>query len=203
MIKYRSRSHMLLLYPDNEQHRNAFEKIVKSYDYASIVHDKDYFTEEDEKKNKEHKQGQLKKLHIHVVLRFAQAKWNTAICKELGIDERFCEEVKRFDNALLYLIHYNDNDKAQYDIEEVQGNLKNRIREIINKSEKSEGEKVNELFDFIDSRDSYITTRDFGRYCSQNGYWSEYRRSASIFHRIIDEHNYRIEMQNKKERGER
>lgn len=192
MEKYRARTHMLLLYPDNESHQKAFEKITKSYDYACIFHDRDKFTLEDEKKNPEHKQGTLKKLHIHVILRFSQAKWNTSICSDLGIELKFCEDVKRFDNALLYLIHYNDIDKAQYTLDEVKGNLKTRLVEIINKGEKSEGEKVNELFDFIDSQKGYITIKEFARYCTLNGYWSEYRRSASIFHRIIDDHNYLV-----------
>ena len=39
--KYRSRVHMLLLYPDNAQHAEALEKIPQLYDYAMILHDKD------------------------------------------------------------------------------------------------------------------------------------------------------------------
>ena len=83
--KYRARVHMILLYPDNVEHRDAFQKIAKSYDYAGIIHDKDTWTEEDEKKNPEHKQGELKKEHIHIVLRTPNATWNTALCKELGM----------------------------------------------------------------------------------------------------------------------
>lgn len=37
--KYRARVHMILLYPDNESHRDALDKITKSYDYAGIIHD--------------------------------------------------------------------------------------------------------------------------------------------------------------------
>lgn len=46
------------------------------------------------------------------------------------------------DNALQYLIHYNDSDKTLYSIDEVSGNLKTKLIESINKVEKSEGEKV-------------------------------------------------------------
>lgn len=133
--KYRSRVHMLLLYPENEQHQKAFEKITKTYDYAAILHNKDYFTEGEKK-------GELKKEHWHIVLRFNQAVWSTAICKDLDIEHNYIENVKRFDNALQYLIHYNDTDKAQYTVDEVQGNLKQKLVESINKVEKSEGEKV-------------------------------------------------------------
>ena len=180
MTKYRSRVHMILLYTDNENHMKAYEIIQKTYDYASIIHNKDV-TED----------GELKKEHIHVVVRFSQAKWSSAICKELGIDERFIEDVKKFDNALQYLIHYNDKDKAQYDINEVKGNLKSKLIESINKVEKNEGEKVSELIDFIQSNSEPITITDFAKFCALNGYWAEFRRSGAIFCKIIEEHNQR------------
>lgn len=189
--KYRSRVHMLLLYPENELHRKAIEKIEQSYDYAMILHNRDCWSAEDEKKNPEHIAGELKKEHWHVVLRFNQAVWSTAICKELDIEHNYIENVKRFDNAIQYLIHYNDSDKVQYTIEEVKGNLKTKLVESINKVEKSEGEKVIELIDYIEKQDNKITISQFASWCAQNGYWSEFRRSASIFIRILDEHNLR------------
>lgn len=189
--KYRSRVHMLLLYPDDPAHAEALNKIPQSYDCAYILHDKDTFTDEDEKKNPEHKSGQLKKPHYHVVLRFAQATWSTAVCKALGIKHNYIEDCKRFDNALQYLIHYNDQDKAQYDISEVKGNLRTKLQESINKTEKSEGEKVSELIAFIKEYDGKLTVTEFAEYCALNGYWSEFRRSGAIFCKIIDEQNER------------
>lgn len=176
--KYRSRVHMLLLYPDNEVHAQAIEKIPSLYDYAMILHDKDIAED-----------GQTKKAHYHVVLRFNQAVWSTAICKALGIEHTFIEDVKRFENALQYLIHYNDNDKAQYSIDEVNGNLKTKLVESINKVEKSEGEKVVELIQFIKEYDGKLSVTEFAHFCALNGYWSEFRRSGAIFCKIIEEHN--------------
>lgn len=176
--KYRSRVHMLLLYPENEQHQKAVEKVQQSYDYAMILHNRDV-TEE----------GELKKEHYHIVLRFNQAVWSSAICKELGIEHNYIENVKRFDNAIQYLIHYNDSDKVQYSIEEVKGNLRQKLVESINKIEKSEGEKVVELIDYIESQETRITIKSFANYCASQGYWAEFRRSATIFIKIIDEHN--------------
>lgn len=187
--KYRARVHMLLLYPDNESHVEALSRIAKSYDYAGITHDKDTWTEEDEKKNPEHKQGELKKEHIHIVLRTPNATWNTALCKELGIEEKFCEQAKNIDNALQYLIHYNDTDKATYEVEDVFGSLKTKLKESINKVEKSEGEKVVELIQFIREYDGRLSITAFAEYCAKNGYWSEFRRSGAIFVKIIEEKN--------------
>lgn len=187
--KYRGRVHMILLYPDNEQHLDALYKIGQSYDYACCLHDKDTWTEEDEKKNPEHKAGELKKAHFHVIVRTSNATWNTALCKELNIEDKFCEQAKNIDNALQYLIHYNDTDKTQYKIEDVTGPLRTKLIESINKVEKSEGEKVVELIEFIRNYDGRLSITDFASYCAQNGYWSEFRRSGAIFCKIIDEHN--------------
>ena len=187
--KYRSRTHMLLLYPDCKEHIDAVEKITQSYDYAMILHDKDIFTEEDEKKNPDHKSGTFKKPHYHIVLRFTNNTWSSAICKELGIEHNYIEECKRFDNALQYLIHYNDTDKTQYSLEEVKGTLKTRLVESINKQEKSEGEKVVELIQFIKEYEGRLTLTEFATYCALNGYWAEFRRSGSIFIKIIEEKN--------------
>lgn len=187
--KYRGRVHMLLLYLDNESHMSALDKLSKSYDYAGIVHNKDTWTADDEKANPEHVSGQLKKEHIHVVVRTQNATWNTALCKELGIEERFCEQARSVENALQYLIHYNDNDKAQYTTDEVFGNMRTKLIESINKCEKSEGEKVVELIEYIRNYDGYLTITEFASYCAKNGYWAEFRRSGAIFVKIIDEHN--------------
>ena len=189
MEKYRGRVHMLLLYPDNVQHMEAMQKISKSYDFGAILHDKDYWTEEDEKKNPEHKKGDLKKEHFHVIIRTQNATWNTALCKELGIEEKFCEQAKNIDNALQYLIHYNDTDKATYAIDEVFGSLKTKLTESINKVAKSEGEKVVELIQFIKDYNGKLSITVFAEYCAKNGYWAEFRRSGAIFVKIIEEKN--------------
>lgn len=189
MQKYRARVHMILLYPDNESHVEVLSKIAKSYDYAGITHDRDVWTEEDEKKNPDHKAGTLKKEHIHIVLRTPNATWNTAICKELGLEEKFCEQVKNIDRALQYLLHYNEPDKTQYSLEDVYGGLRTKLAESIQKNEKSEGEKVVELLEFIEKYEGHLSVTEFARYCAKNGYWAEFRRSGAIFCKIIDENN--------------
>lgn len=176
--KYRSRVHMLLLYPEDSSHVAALEKIKSSYDHAYCLHDKDV-TED----------GNVKKEHWHVVLRFNQAVWSSAICKDLGIEQNYIEDVKRFENALQYLIHYNDLDKAQYTVDDVHGNLKTKLVESISKVEKSEGEKVVELIEFIRNYEGRLSITDFASYCAMNGYWAEFRRSGAIFVKIIEEHN--------------
>lgn len=176
--KYRDRCHCLLLYPDDNTHMEALRRIERSYDYAYILHDRDY-TED----------GEIKKPHYHVLVRFGQARWSSAICTELGIKENYIEKPRNFKNALLYLIHFNDSDKAQYDVNEVKGTLKTRLIQEISKVDKSECEKILEILDHIESYDGCLSMSTLSRHCASNGYWAEFRRSGAIFARVLDEHN--------------
>lgn len=177
--KERDRKFCLLLYPDCPEHCIALDKIKVSYDYAYILHDKDC----DEN-------GEIKKPHWHVVITVGNnACWNTSIASELGITPNYIEKCGRLDRALEYLIHYNDSDKYQYDVDEVQGNLKTRLKIEMNKDSKNEGEKVVELIEYIDNQVGYIRIKDFSKFCASNGYWEAFRRSGTIFIKMIEEHN--------------
>jgi hypothetical protein len=169
----------LLLYPDDSTHVKALEKI-KSYDYALILHNMDM-----------NEDGEFKKEHYHVIIKFKNACWRTAIAKELGIKENYIEQIRNEESALEYLIHYNEDEeeKHKYDIEQVQGPLKRKLVEYINKDDKSEGERVSELLEFIESHKGHLGVTEFARYCALNGYWDIFRRAGAIFVNIINEHN--------------
>lgn len=48
-----------------------------------------------------------------------------------------------------YLLHYNNNNKAQYDIDEVFGTFKDKLEDSIEKGKLTEGEKVSDMIDAI------------------------------------------------------
>ena len=180
--KFRDRKFALLLYPDDDSHMKALETIKKSYDYACILHDKD--TDEN---------GELKKSHYHVLIRWqGNVRWNTSIASELEIAENYIQKVKNFDKALEYLIHLNDADKYQYTFDDVTGTMNTRLKQLMSQSDKSEGEKVVELIEYIENQEGHISIKDFSKYCAVNGYWSEFRRSGSIFLKVIEEHNRKV-----------
>lgn len=179
MEKFRSRKMCMLLYPlEDETHKKALEFVKLNYDYALIVHDKD----EDEN-------GEMKKSHTHVIVSFPNAKWNTAIAEELGIAPNYIEKCRSLDNALEYLIHYNDDTKHQYDIEEVQGNLKQKLKQILLNDGKDENIKAYELMDYIENCDGYIDEMEFFKHSCEIGMYDVARRSAYILMRLIDKHN--------------
>lgn len=202
MEKSKVRNFCALLYPEDATHAAAMEKINNSYDYACCAHDKDVYTKEDELNeklraikedrpiNESIKEGELKKLHYHYVFKFRNGRYLSAVAKELGIKENYLEESRNIKHSLMYLIHFNDEDKAQYSIEEVSGPLKADLKNILGSVGKSEVEKVVNIMDYLESVDNHITTARFVRWCLDNGCWDVYRRSPSIWHKVIEEHNY-------------
>lgn len=107
--KFRDRKFVMVLYPEDPTHAAAMEKLKSGgYNFAAIKHDKDV-TEN----------GEKKKDHWHVVVRFKNAVWNTSIAKDLGITPNYLEACKDVDSALLYLVHFGNEDKFQYEYEAV------------------------------------------------------------------------------------
>ena len=171
----------LVLYPNEDpKHLSALEYIQENYSkYAYICHDKDFLED-----------NTIKKEHYHIVISFTNYRWKSAISNELGITPNYIEKVRNLENALKYLIHYNNSNKYQYDINEVKGTLKTKLESFINNEDKTESEKVLELIKYIEDSNEYIRVIDFIKYvCSENLY-DIYRRSATTFMKLIEEHNY-------------
>lgn len=85
--------------------------------------------------------GEIKKPHYHFVVRFQNARWNTSLSEDLNITPNYIEESRSLKRSLLYLIHYYDEDKYQYSLEDVEGSLKGRLLEIIKNGEKQKMKK--------------------------------------------------------------
>jgi len=91
-----------------------------------MVHDKDVYTLEDEKRNPEHKAGELKAPHVHILLRFhanVPQKINS-VAGWFGLAPQFVEKIKgRWCDAVQYLIHANAPGKYQYDAADITANF--------------------------------------------------------------------------------
>ena len=188
MNNERSITWALVLYPSEDpKHKFALDFIKKNYSkYAYIKHDKDILDT-----------GELKKEHYHIIIQFSNYRWRNAIAEELSITPNYLEKVRNVENSLKYLIHFNDSDKYQYDISEVEGTLKQKLIGYLNTTDKSESDKVIELLDFLETQKGYVKLSDFLRYvCSINMY-DIYRRSASTFIRLLEEHNCKEQLRKK------
>ena len=108
---------------DLENIDNIVNIILNRYSrtlYAYCLHDKDF--KEDT--------GELKKVHIHLLLKFPQqVNYNTIIkeCADNGITlgvNQFAN-VNNYNSAIRYLIHYDNKDKFQYEKSSIINNLSN------------------------------------------------------------------------------
>lgn len=174
-----------MLYPDDDTHVECIERMKRSsYKFAAILHDKDTWSDEE---NESHEPGTPKKAHWHIVVKFAQARWNTAIAEELGIAVNYLEPCRNVDGALLYMVHEGFPDKYQYDSEEVFGSLKPALLKLLVADD--EGSRVIEIVNMIDSCPGTVTYREILLRVCNNGLYGEFRRLGSGAKWLIDEHN--------------
>lgn len=172
----------LLLYPDDISHLNAVTYIFEHYDkYIYILHDKDFKEDSEE----------LKKAHWHFIIEFKNGRHLSGVAKELKIEERWLLPCDRFEYALEYLLHFNDLSKYQYDIDECVGTLVGKLKDLINRDNKSECEKVIDILDYIDNTDGYCSYSSLVRRCADVGSFDVLRRSGVLLIKCIDEHNQR------------
>lgn len=180
-----NRNFMILFWADNAEHMKALD-ILKSYSsVAYILHDKDthskdiYIDDED---------MDFKKPHYHAVVQFKNSRFWDNVADELGIEERFVRGCN-LNGALAYLVHFDHEDKYQYDISEVFGSLCVSLKKIINSRDKDENEKVCDLISYITTSSITLSVTNFATYCASNGYWDVYRRAGAIFNMMLGEHN--------------
>ena len=178
MENKKSNSFCMILYKDSTSYNynDIINYIEKNYDrYAYIEHE----AEEEDKKN-----------HTHVVMYFKNRRYATAIAKNdfnsnvIDLKLKSCNLIP----MLRYLIHYDDEDKKQYDIDLVKGPLKEKLVNVI-KDKNTDKDNLNDIIDFILSCSCKVTFKSVFVYCLNMNYFSSYLRYYAIIRDIIQEHN--------------
>lgn len=175
MEKYRSRNFALLLYPEDPTHKACLEKLEQGgYNYACILHNHDTWASNDPDFNPEkHTDGETKKEHWHLVIKFQNPKYDTGLATDLGIARNYIRDVKNFDKALLYLVHVGYPDKYQYDIDDVTGPLKITLQKLL--LDEDEGSRVLRIVEMIDNSPA-PTYREILVKACKAGLYGEFRR---------------------------
>lgn len=171
----------LLLYEESETLCfNDFKDKLNNYECLYIKHDKDRL-----------ENGELKKIHYHVVLKFKNYKWKSALSDELNISDNYLQPVRNLNNILCYLIHYKEDNKYHYDLSDVKGsaNFKDKLNKVIKSIDLSEEDRVLSIIEYLHSCKYYVSFTSLVDFVLKNGLWSDFRRSASIFSKLLDEHN--------------
>ena len=130
----RTRNWSVLFYPDDLPADWLAEVKALGFKWSlSPLHDKDLWTEENEKKNPEHKAGTPKKIHHHAIFQFPSQKTKKQMCELFGSlfgfgdDEENSVKGVQFQKcdsmsgSVQYFIHKNHPKKAQYNVEDIQG----------------------------------------------------------------------------------
>lgn len=172
----RSRTWMILLYPDNPEHKAVLDGRLADLDwnYAGRVHDKDDGVKE----------------HHHVVVLFKDGRKNADIAADLGIDKRWLRAWDRQKKALRYLCHRDNPEKFQYSTDGIYGTIAEKAVAACSKgNELSEKESVLEIVHMLDEIDGYISDKFFISLIAERGLWSVYRRMGNTALRLIDQHN--------------
>ena len=181
MATKRFRTFMLILYEEDDKYYDCLNKIIskdfknKNYKYLGIQHDRD-ITES----------GEIKKSHDHVVIYFDNPRTIESISKELDLPSNYIEKYSSLKTALLYLIHFNQGDKVQYDLSETYGDLKNELKKFIINTPKTEEDRVLELLDLIDSYYKKTSYSQFLRDVCKLGLYDILRRNNYMFLKVFD-----------------
>ena len=102
----------LILYAEDEKHKNAMQIIEKNYKYKAILHDRD--TDEN---------GEIKKPHFHYIIKCDNSCPNSTIATALGITENYIQVILSLKGAYDYLTHKYSKDKFQYSSSDLFGDL--------------------------------------------------------------------------------
>lgn len=101
----RYRNFMILLYPEDEYFKDVLEDIKGSFKkYAYIKH----IAEEEEKKE-----------HFHLILSLDNPRSESSLAKRLEIPKRLVKRIKSLRGSCRYLIHKDNEDKLQYNLDQV------------------------------------------------------------------------------------
>jgi len=151
--------------------------------YAYILHDKDVYDKEDEKKNPDHKAGTTKAPHWHVMIKLSSARAMEHIAKWFGVKTQYVKKSTsgRFDSMALYLIHYNDFSKYQYDPKEVKASF-NYLEFVDKTNEKAF--TIEEVIEMIDHE--VIRKHNFTNYISCTLYTENKSQIETAFKYVAD-----------------
>lgn len=187
--RFRDRKYVAMLYPEDPTHAACIEKLkTGGYNFAAILHDRDVWSKDDPKFNPEkHKEGEPKKAHWHVVIKFSNPVWNVPTAKDLGIAPNYLERCSTLDGSLLYLVHEGNPDKYQYELKDVFGPLAVRLASLL--ADDDEGTRALTIFNLIKNSPGIVTYSEIFEKAVKGGLYGDFRRMGTGVMWLINDHN--------------
>lgn len=174
------------LYPEDSEHLKILEYIKKYYEYAYILHDEDVWEDDTE----EHKAGDKKKPHYHVVLNFKNARSIDKLKQELGLKHL---ETCNYYFYIRYLIHKDYPRKFQYDEKEIVTNMELRVHNALKRDYNSQEQDTRILLNYIYSQRSqaYLTLKQLTDFAMENDCLLDLKKNINFYRYFIDDIGYR------------
>ena len=173
----RTRNVELILYDIEEVYKCKKMCEISNYSYAYCYHDKDLLEN----------LSDFKKAHYHFQVYSENVK---ELDKWVEIFEVNSARVQKIDNkkaAIRYLIHADNNDKYQYEIQNIVSNFE--IIKYFDKLISDETCEIDLILTYIDFHKRRIGTKEILDYVLDNNIWSTFRRNYSIIRDLLSEHN--------------
>ena len=143
-----------------------------------------------DKKDKKYKKKLIRKRkpHYHIIIFVGENPRNRkAIAKETKIKENYIEGCNK-NNMLLYLIHFNNVTKTQYDIEDVDGELQKDLIKLIESRTEYQQDKLENILEYIKNQKS-ISIEEITKYCIKKNYYEVLKQNQYLITKIIQERN--------------
>lgn len=169
----------LVLYPDdNAEHQRVLDLLKKQYMILGICHNRDVWHEYDDNfAEGEHYEGEIKKAHHHVIVKFENARYLCALAKELGCEPNLIRKLGSFRSMAIYLTHRDYPQRAQYKTDEFYGLLIGDLMKVI--GDDTPEVQLLEILTYLKGLNSYMSYTDFNIFLCTNGYASTLKKYGS------------------------
>lgn len=163
----------------------ALYNLNRGYQFVGVQHDKDMW---EEGESPDHSAGDPKKTHWHIILKFPQARWSTAIAQELGIAANYIEPCRDYNAAALYLLHQGYPGKYQYDPDDLFGPLVPSVLKLL-ETDTDQNERVRSLLELIKAQERILNVWDVIELACDNGCYGDLIRMGALVRDLVEIHN--------------
>lgn len=176
-----------VLYPeDNEEHKRVLDTLKTNYMILGINHCRDVWHKYDDKfEEGEHYEGELKKAHHHVIVKFENARYQQALAKELSCEPNLLRKIGSFRSMVIYLTHRDYPQKAQYKPDEFYGLLLGDAMKCL--GDDSPDVQLLEIVSYLENLNRYMSYTEFIKFCCTYGYTSTLKRFGPQIERVFNE----------------
>lgn len=159
-----------ILYPDdNEEHKRVLNDLKSHYMCLGIYHDRDVWHKFDRNfEEGEHYEGEPKKPHHHIMVKFENGRYLQALAKELNCEWNLIERISSFRGHAIYLTHRDYPKKAQYKSDEFYGLLVGDLMRYL--GDDCPEIQLFEILTYIKGLERYMSYTDFLMFLCTNGY---------------------------------